>query len=150
MNAIVASIVALFYGVGSSVIPVLNAEAFAIASANSSVAILAGSVALLATGQSLGKLGLFTAMRFGLDRSKTLNRAARSKHAARVVALMDSPARTATTVLAAATVGVPPLAVVSVAAGATRQSGTAFFLICLSGRLVRFIVVAAPFAVAFN
>ena len=47
-------------------------------------------------------------------------------------------------VLAAASVGVPPLAVVSVAAGAAGQRRRVFAPLCLLGRTVRFTVVVLP------
>ncbi|MFI7587727.1 hypothetical protein ACIB24_11695 [Spongisporangium articulatum] len=58
---------------------------------------------------------------------------------------LDHPVRAAGLVLFSAAVGVPPLAVVTIAAGARRTSLPVFAVCALVGRLVRFGVIAAPF-----
>ncbi|GAA4980137.1 hypothetical protein [Kineococcus glutinatus] len=153
------------YGALSAVVPVVNAEAYAVAAAASSVAT---ACALgLAGGQTAGKVALFLATRHGAlrvagvlhrrrERGPGRRRRAGAERArgrwwrwlehtsARLLQLLDQRAWAAPVVLCSAAVGVPPLAVVSIAAGARRTSLTVFTVCCFAGRAARFLALVLP------
>jgi membrane protein YqaA with SNARE-associated domain len=137
-----AGLVGLALGVGllSALIPVVNAEVFLLAAtASVSPLVGVGAVVGLAVGQVAGKLCLFTASR----RSRQAVTHRRRRRPAR------EPRWPATGVLlTSAAVGVPPLAVTTVAAGARRTPAALFVACTLTGRLARFGVLAAPVVLA--
>jgi len=109
----------------------------------------------LALGQTAGKLLLFESARRGAGRlAGTRTRRHRSSQAAaragRWAAAMRrwlSRRRTGLpTVLVSAALGVPPLAVVSLAAGAMGLRRREFAVACCAGRVLRFAVLALPMA----
>jgi membrane protein YqaA with SNARE-associated domain len=61
---------------------------------------------------------------------------------ARLVALLDRPGLQAPIVLLSAAVGIPPLLLVSAYAGRTRMTTGLFAAVCLTGRSIRFVVLA--------
>ncbi|WP_427383177.1 hypothetical protein [Janibacter sp. G56] len=67
---------------------------------------------------------------------------------ARMLELLDGRWTGGGVVLAAASVGIPPLAVVAVVAGVRKLGVVVFTLTCFVGRLVRFAAVAWPVVVA--
>ena len=149
MNAVTVGL-ALATGVGSALVPVLNAEAWALFAATGPVDTLLAVVVALAAGQTVGKLVLFESGRRGRDwhpwrRGPVSARTARWTD--RVTGWLTSPRSGPPLVLAAASIGVPPLAVVSVAAGAAGQRRRVFVPLCLLGRTVRFSVLVLPLAV---
>ncbi len=148
MTGAVACVLALLFGLGSAFVPLLNAEAFAAASGAFALAVGAVAVLGLALGQSVGKLLLFEAGRRGHERIRTLQRVTASRWGLRVTHLPAGRRTGGLTVLASAALGLPPLAVVSVAAGSAGQPRSVFFVLCLTGRVLRFAAVAAPVAVA--
>ena len=60
----------------------------------------------------------------------------------RLTALLDRPALSAPIVLLSATVGMPPLLLVSAYAARTRMTAGLFTATCLLGRSIRFIAIA--------
>ena len=105
----------------------------------------------LAVGQTVGKLVLFEAARRGTGRLRAVPR--RDGRAARWAGRIRAPAARRTglpLVLASAAVGLPPLAVVSLAAGAAGQRRCEFGALCLIGRTARFAVLALPVAWAVS
>ena len=154
MNDLLEPVVAVAVGVASALLPLVNAEAFAlVAVARTHLALAIAVVVALAVGQTVGKLVLFEAARRGSGRLHARfarhgegGRAAR--WAGRVPGWLARRRTGVPTVLAAASVGLPPLAVVSLAAGAAGQRRWEFGVICLVGRTARFAVLALPVALA--
>jgi membrane protein YqaA with SNARE-associated domain len=160
-------LVALTVGVGllSALVPVVNAELYLLAIvATASPVAGAGAVVGLAVGQVAGKACLFLAARRGRDagarwRSRRapapppLEPAAWRRRLSRWtlggLGLLDRGLPAAGVLFASAAVGMPPLAVTTVAAGARRTPASLFVACALSGRLVRFGVLAAPPVVAW-
>lgn len=154
MSAVVTALGGLVFGFGSAVVPVLNAEGYAVIASARGGAITAAIVALaLALGQTAGKLMLFETARRGSARLAALVR--RQRHApgrwtARVQAVLSERRTAIPLVLVSATFGLPPLAVVALAAGASPQRRVEFGAACLVGRLIRFGVLAVPVALALG
>jgi membrane protein YqaA with SNARE-associated domain len=109
-----------------------------------------------AAGQTAGKLLIFLAVR-GAVRSSRLRAWLDRKTATdpgrpvgrvraasrRLTALLDRPAYAAPVVLCSASVGFPPLLLVSAYAGRTRMTAALFAAVCLVGRAARFVALAA-------
>jgi membrane protein YqaA with SNARE-associated domain len=151
MTALLAVGASLLVGLGSAFVPVLNAEAYALVAAGRSHPALAlGLVAALALGQTVGKLVLFEAGRHGSGRlqkrfgGRPAGRAAR--WSGRIGGWLGRRRTGLPTVLASASLGLPPLAAVSVAAGAAGQRRWEFAALCLAGRTARFAALAVPAA----
>ncbi len=68
----------------------------------------------------------------------------------RALGLLDRPWQSAGVLLASATLGVPPLAVTTIAAGLRRTKLPIFIICVLIGRAARFAVVAVPTLLARN
>jgi membrane protein YqaA with SNARE-associated domain len=66
----------------------------------------------------------------------------------RLLALMDGRWRCAAVVAASASVGLPPLLATAALAGAIRMRRADFIVVCLAGRLARFMVLAWPVVAA--
>lgn len=153
---------ALLYGFGSAWVPILNAEVFVAAV----VAVIPSawwtSVVALALGQTLGKCAMFLGARHGAgwlkrrqgepkpirERGPWSNRLALWSRV--MLELLDRPWQGFGVVLLAASVGIPPLAIVAVVAGTRRISLPVFLIACLVGRLARFLVLAWPIARALG
>ena len=156
MTAALVLLLGLGVGAGSALVPLLNAEAYAVVAAGPATPWVGlGLAAALAVGQTAGKLVLFEAGRRGsghlLGRlrgrlTERRRRARRPGGASRVSAWLTGRISGAATVLSAAVTGLPPLAVVSVAAGAAGQRRTTFACWCLAGRVVRFAALVLPAA----
>ncbi|PTA43244.1 VTT domain-containing protein [Micromonospora sp. RP3T] len=154
MSVLVEAVLALGYGLASALVPIVNAEAYAVvAGSRGSHALVA--VLALALGQTAGKLLLFEAARRGTGRlaqkfahrSRSGRAAAGSARWAGRIQRWLSRRRTALpTVLASAAVGVPPLAVVSLAAGTAGLRHREFAAACLAGRVIRFALLVLPAA----
>jgi membrane protein YqaA with SNARE-associated domain len=136
-------------GVVSALLPIVSAEAYALLAAARTHGVEAVVVVLaLAAGQTIGKLVLFGAARRGSGRLHTRlcrrgeGRAARWHD--RVCGLMTRRRTGLPTVLASAAVGLPPLALVSLVAGASAQRRWEFGALCLLGRTARFAVLTVP------
>jgi membrane protein YqaA with SNARE-associated domain len=143
------SALAAVVGLISALLPVVNAEAYALLAATRTRTTGAVAVVLaLAAGQTIGKLVLFEAARRGSGRlharfsGRAEGRAARWR--ARVCGLMNRRRTGLPTVLASATLGLPPLALVSLVAGASEQRRWEFGAVCLVGRSARFAVLTLP------
>lgn len=135
MSGILAVLGALGTGVASALVPVVNAEAYAVVAATRSHAWLAVVLVLaLAAGQTAGKLVLFESARRGATRWAA--KLTESRWAGRAT---GPPV-----VLLSAVVGLPPLAIVSLASGAAGQRRWLFGVLCLVGRTARFAVLALP------
>jgi len=151
MTSLLAVGVSLLVGLGSAFVPVLNAEAYAVLAAGRSQPMVAlALVTALALGQTVGKLVLFEAGRRGSGRlakrygGRPAGRTAR--WSGRVGAWLRRRRSGLPTVLASAALGLPPLAAISVAAGAAGQRRWEFGALCLAGRTARFAALALPAA----
>lgn len=144
MSALTEVLVALAYGAMSALVPVVNAEAYALVAAGRSVTPVALLVVVgLACGQTAGKLVLFEAARQG--RGRVVRRGDKvARWAPRIAHALRSRRTGHPLVLSAAVLGLPPLAAVSLAAGAAGQRRWEFALLCLVGRAARFAALALP------
>lgn len=152
MTTAAVVLAALAYGIGSALIPVLNAEAYAAATA----LLLDGMdvvwmVVALSLGTVVGKVVLFQAARAGRDLSRRrppreprTGRLARGiqRVGAILIGWLDDPLRAVVTVLASAFIGIPPLLAVAVLAGASRMRVVVFAAAVLVGRAGRFVLIA--------
>ncbi|UAL29041.1 hypothetical protein K8W59_14695 [Nocardioides rotundus] len=151
MSALAGTVVGLAFGFVSAVVPVVNAEAYAIASVAGNPWLLVPTVVALASGQTAGKLVMFEAARRGstrLSRLPKIRKLSSGRWAVRIQRALQEPRSAKPVVLSAAGLGLPPLALVSVAAGAAGQPRCGFALMCFAGRAARFAVLAAPVAFA--
>jgi membrane protein YqaA with SNARE-associated domain len=149
---------ALATGTASALLPVVSAEAFERLMVGRPGPVPAwGLVLALAIGQTAGKLALFESARRGsgawlgrLHRGGPHPARRSSRWGDRVSVCLRSRRTGPAVVLASATLGLPPLAVVSLAAGAAGQRRLVFGLTCLVGRTARFAVIAAPVVLAYR
>jgi membrane protein YqaA with SNARE-associated domain len=154
MSAVATAAGGLVFGFGSAIVPVLNAEGYAVIASARGDVITAAFIALaLGVGQTVGKLLLFETARRGSARLAALMR--RDRHtpgrwSARVRRLLGERRTGVPLVLLSSTVGLPPLAVVALAAGASPQRRWEFGAACLIGRLARFSALAIPAAMALS
>jgi membrane protein DedA with SNARE-associated domain len=156
VTGLVEAAAALGYGLVSALVPVVNAEAFAAVAGHRGVPALV-VVLGLALGQTVGKLLLFESARRGTGRlartfahrRRSGRGAARAERWAGRVRRWLSCRRTALpTVFVSATVGLPPLVLVSLAAGTGGLRPWEFATACLLGRSIRFAVLTLPLALA--
>ena len=155
MNWLAETGLAAAIGVVSALLPIVNAEAYGLLAAARTHGVVAVAVVLaLAVGQTIGKLVLFQTARQGSGRlharlcRRGEGRAARWHD--RVCGLMTRRRTGLPTVLASAAVGLPPLALVSLVAGASTQRRWEFGTVCLVGRSVRFAALTLPAVYALS
>jgi membrane protein YqaA with SNARE-associated domain len=142
------------FGLASALVPVLNAEAYLAVSGVAAPATAVLVACALALGQTLGKVALYEAARHGGARAVG-HRGARHRRprfgvglASRLTELLRRPWLGGVTVFVSASVGVPPLAVVSVLAGGAGVHRLVFVVGCLLGRTGRFLAIALPLVAA--
>ena len=150
---VLASIVmAIGYGVGSALIPVMNAEAaVGAAGATLPVGLAVTTSIALAIGQTAGKIAIFEAARKGAQLRSAKKKEPRKpmpRWQQRLVKSLDGRWQTNGVVLMSAGVGLPPLAIVSIAAGAVQSRRMDFAVCCLFGRTVRFLIVVSALLMA--
>lgn len=152
MSTVATAAGGVVFGFGSAIVPVLNAEGYAvIASARGSVLAAVCIALALGVGQTTGKLLLFETARRGSARLATVmrrNRDQPGRWTARARRLLGERRTGVPLVLLSSTIGLPPLAVVALAAGGSPLRRVEFGAACLVGRLVRFGALAIPAAVA--
>lgn len=166
-----AGVVALSAGTGllSALVPLVNAEIYALAvGATASPLVAALAAVALGLGQTGGKWVWYTSGRKGVEMRRSLRRrrpvpadgpaspspegADRDdpdgeERAGRLAVLtrrLHDRRSSAGIVLLSASVGLPPLALVAVAAGATKMRLQDFLVCCLAGRILRFGLVLVP------
>ncbi|HET6668195.1 MAG TPA: hypothetical protein VFG98_13035 [Intrasporangium sp.] len=147
-------LVAAGVGFVSALVPVVSAEAFQTGSSLlQPTAVVMACVVALSCGQAAGKVVIFLASRRGAKRWRTAHagRPSRSPDWVRrvnagLLLWLSHPVGGPTAVAVSATVGLPPLALVSASAGASSLRCSVFALTCLAGRLVRFGVLAGGVA----
>jgi membrane protein YqaA with SNARE-associated domain len=152
---VLALLTSVGYGIVSAILPVINAEAYVLAS---QVTAVAGPVPVavgVALGQTVGKLGLFYAVRGGRRLATAKDRGAerRARPAGptrlrwraflhRLLQLVGDPRWGLPITLLAAFVGLPPLYAVTLLAGATTMNGGWFAVMVFTGRVLRFVLLA--------
>ena len=155
---LLALVTSIGFGTVSAVVPIVNAEAYVIAS---QVSAAAGPIPValgVALGQTVGKCLLFLGVRRGRDfpfvkhrrqelRSRPVGptRARLRRWLTRLLALVGEKRWGLPIVLLAAIVGLPPLYAVALLAGATKMRLVWFALAVLAGRCTRFVLVATGF-----
>jgi membrane protein YqaA with SNARE-associated domain len=155
---LIALLTSIGFGTVSAVVPVVNAEAYVIASQMSAVI---GPIPIaigVAIGQTLGKLVLFFGVREGKElpffkhrrevRQQRPVGPARARFRVAMAKLLDLVGQERwglPIVLVAAIVGFPPLYAVALLAGATTMRPIWFGLTVFVGRLCRFLLVASGF-----
>ena len=161
-------------GAVSGLVPVINAEALLTAATAGSPGLWLAIAASLTVGQSAAKVLIYVTAREGPQRLRSHGKVGRlvdrvrsrararggrprqgTPGAAKLVArlrpermarLLARPLPGTSVVLLSASVGLPPLAAVSVVAGTARLRLPLFVAACLAGRLTRFAVIAWPVA----
>jgi membrane protein YqaA with SNARE-associated domain len=144
---------ALGIGAASAFVPFVNAElAVSGAAASGTAAFAVGAAVAVAAGQTLGKLAIFEAGRRGSTWHQRSRRRTEPlpRWETRATTLLATRWSGGAIVLLSATVGLPPLALVSAAAGLARARRADFLLCCLLGRTARFVTVAAIVLVAWR
>lgn len=155
---LLALLASVGFGIVSALVPVVNAEAYVIAS---QVSAAAGPVPIavgVGVGQTAGKLLLFLGVRRGRDFPFVRHRRAEARAqavgpirtrlrqvVAGLLALIGRKRWGLPIVLLAAVVGLPPLYAVALLAGATRMKVHWFALAVVVGRITRFVLVAMGF-----
>lgn len=144
---------AFAFGIGSAILPVLlNAELYVIGmGAFVPDSLLFITILSLGVGTVIGKALVFELVRRGSSkvRQTVERKPPRNAFTARMrtigdrlLKLIDRPYLGAATVLASSLTGVPPLAVVTVLAGASRQPLSLFLLMVFVGRTAQFLALA--------
>ena len=144
---------AFAFGIGSALLPVLlNAELYVVGmGAFVPDSLLFITILSLGVGTVIGKALVFELVRRGssrvrqtVDRKPPRNRFTATMRTVgdRLLKLIDRPYLGAATVLASSLFGVPPLAVVTIIAGASRQPRSLFLLMVFVGRTTQFLAIA--------
>ena len=140
MSHVWEPLLALGVGVLSAVVPVVNAELAAVAVGSLPTLAAVLSALALALGQTAGKLVLFEGGRRGSARWERLRGMPRWVEQSK--AALAARRTSVPLVLASSGIGLPPLAVVSVVAGAAGMGRVEFAALCFIGRAVRFVGLA--------
>jgi membrane protein YqaA with SNARE-associated domain len=153
LETLASVVMAVGLGFASALIPVVNAEA-AVTGAGLTLPIglaLATSVAM-AVGQTAGKVVLFEAARRGAKLRAGKKKPDKKPPPAwqqRLLASLDGRWQANSVVLLSAGVGLPPLAIVSIAAGAVQSRRVDFIICCLIGRTARFLALVSALMIAW-
>jgi membrane protein YqaA with SNARE-associated domain len=148
---------AVGFGIGSAVIPVMNAEAYVLGVGVSGALDPVVAAVGVSVGQTLGKVVMFLAVRYrpayAAKKGKESKPVDLSTRRGRFIqwnrdiskrlldALSDRRWGVPVTLLSSA-VGIPPLYGVALIAGASRMGVVTFTVSVLTGRLARFITLA--------
>lgn len=152
------SVLAVAFGAGSAVVPVLNAEAYVLGAGVSGALDPVTAAVGVAVGQTAGKVAMFLAVRYrpgyatahkstepaALDLSSRWGRfrqRVRDVSAAMLRLLSDVRYGVPVT-LVSSFGGIPPLYAVALIAGASRMRLAGFTLAVLAGRALRFVLLA--------
>ncbi|EFQ83014.1 hypothetical protein HMPREF0063_12223 [Aeromicrobium marinum DSM 15272] len=151
---------AFAFGVGSSLLPMfLNAEVYVVAlgTLTSSRVFLFWLVMALSVGTVIGKAVVFDLARRGASKFRSVERKPpRNRFMLRVrrfsdwmLGLLDRPYLGAATVFVSSALMVPPLAVVTIIAGMSRQPLWLFLAMVFVGRTLQYLVLAFLLHAAF-
>jgi membrane protein YqaA with SNARE-associated domain len=139
------------FSFASALIPILNVEVYLGAVGTKTTVAEAFALALVASaGQTLGKIIWYAAARRSVDSAWVQKRLDRPK----VRPVYDRwtertegrPWYAAAVLFVAASVGIPPLLIMAVIAGALHMKFSVFVLSCFVGRFVRFYFIVAGVA----
>ena len=144
---------AFAFGIGSALLPMfLNAEAYVIAMGAlvSTKIKLVLAIFSLVLGTVVGKAFVFEVARKGSSRIRSVDRkSSRNAFFAKVrqfsdwlLSLLDRRYAGALTVLVSSLSGIPPLAIVTVIAGASKQPHWIFLSMVFLGRMIQFLAIA--------
>jgi membrane protein YqaA with SNARE-associated domain len=151
---LLALLTSIGYGIASAVFPAANAETYVVAAPILAVAGTVSIAIAVGIGQSLGKLLLFLGVRHGRELPIIRRRRAAvtgsagpirgrfQSSVAWLLRLVGKPRWGLPIVGVAAVTGIPPLYPVALFAGATKMRAIWFFLVVVSGRIARFVIVA--------
>ncbi len=153
MGELALAATAFAFGVGSSLLPMfLNAEAYVLAlgALTESRVFLIWLIAALSVGTVIGKMLVFELARKGRQRlTRRERREPRHRITLRfrqfsewMLGLLDRPYLGAATVFVSSAFMVPPLAIVTILAGASRQPLWLFSLMVLIGRTLQYLAIA--------
>lgn len=143
---------AFAFGIGSALLPIfLNAEAYVIATGALVDDRLTMVLVILALviGTVIGKAFVFQLARRGsrkirsVDRKPPRNRFVASLRSIsdRLLGLLDRPYAGALTAFSSSLTGIPPLAIVTIMAGASRQPQWLFLTTVFLGRMIQFVAI---------
>jgi membrane protein YqaA with SNARE-associated domain len=143
------------FGIVSAIVPVINAEAYVVASQVTAVAGVVPVAVGVGIGQTIGKCLLFYGVRRGRQfrfvrehrervRDRPRGRVRQALHdAIQVLLRLVGTKRWGLPItFVAAVVGIPPLYAVALLAGATTMRLRHFAAVVLVGRITRFLLVA--------
>lgn len=151
------AVLAVGFGIGSAVIPVLNAEAYIAGVGVSGLLDPVVAAVGVSVGQTLGKVAMFVAVRHrpgyaarkdkeprAVDLSTRRGRLMQWNRdvSKRLLDALSTPRWGIPVTLLSALVGIPPLYGVALIAGASRMRLITFSLSVLAGRSARFVVLA--------
>ncbi|UDY23789.1 VTT domain-containing protein [Nocardioides sp. Kera G14] len=164
---LIACLIAVGTGWASAVIPVINAEALALA--GGAVTSVHGAIFVtlaLAIGTVFGKCTLFLGVRTGKNavarkrameaeeeiehRDKDAPRGRWAKLRDLLMENLDHPWRGPLVVFIGGSVGIPPLFITASVAGLSQMRIVPFAIAVFTGRWIRFLVIAIPAALAFH
>jgi membrane protein YqaA with SNARE-associated domain len=150
-------VLAVGFGIGSAVVPVLNAEAYVLGVGVSGALDPVVAAVGVSVGQTIGKVAMFLAVRYrpgyAAKKDKEPKPVDLSTRRGRLIqwnrdiskrlldALSDRKWGIPVTLLSSL-VGIPPLYGVALIAGASRMGVLTFSLSVLAGRLARFLALA--------
>lgn len=127
--------------IAGSIVPLINTEIYLVSAvALSPVSYVVPLVIAASLGQMVGKVVMYYAGRGVL---RLPSERVRTKMVAMQARIQARPREGAVVLFTSATVGLPPLYVVSIACGAARMNLVSFFVIGTVGRLIHFAAVAA-------
>jgi membrane protein YqaA with SNARE-associated domain len=151
------AVLAVGFGIGSAVIPVLNAEAYIAGVGVSGLLDPVVAAVGVSVGQTLGKVAMFVAVRHrpgyaarkdkeprAVDLSTRRGRLVQWNRdvSKRLLDALSTPRWGIPVTLLSALVGIPPLYGVALIAGASRMRLITFSLSILAGRSARFVALA--------
>jgi membrane protein YqaA with SNARE-associated domain len=150
-------LLAVGFGIGSAVVPVLNAEAYVLGVGVSGALNPVVAAVGVSVGQTIGKVAMFLAVRYRpgyaakqgkepkpVDLSTRRGRLIQWNRdvSKRLLDVLSDRKLAIPVTLLSSLVGVPPLYGVALIAGASRMSVITFSLSVLAGRLARFVALA--------
>jgi membrane protein YqaA with SNARE-associated domain len=148
---------AVGFGIGSAVIPVLNAEAYVLVGGGSGALDPVVAAIGVSVGQTIGKVAMFLAVRYRPGYAKKVAKEPKPVNldtrwgrfvqwnrnvSKRLLDAMSDRRWGIPVTLLSASVGIPPLYGVALIGGASRMGVVTFGLSTLVGRLARFITLA--------
>ncbi len=140
-------------GIGSALLPIfVNAEAYVIAmgaTVDSKVTLVV-VILILVIATTIGKAFVFQLARTGSRKIKSVERkpprnaffAWLRNVSDWLLGLLDRPYAGALTAFVSSLIGIPPLAIVTIMAGASKQPQWLFLTMVFVGRLIQFLAIA--------